>query len=443
MDSSMINVALPSIMRSFSTTLARAEWVVLIYLLTITVSLLIWGYLADSFGQGKIYLHGMLIFTLGSAVCYLATSLSLLIFFRFIQAIGAAMMMSSGSAIIKNIFPREQLGRSLGLLGVATSIGLMSGPVMSGFLLRYYSWRAIFLVTVPISLGAFLMGRVFLMQFLSEKITLKKIGFDWYGSLLWILLVTLAVLFTSHANEVGVVQKIIGAIIFIIAGKLFWVIEKRHAIPLVPFFLLRRKEYGIAILVASLSFVVLFIVLILMPFYMDFVLRIQVDTIGYVMMAVPVTLFVVSPVSGWLYDFIGAAFLTTTGLSICCFSVILLIFLSPESTPFDIAWRLALLGCGQSIFLSPNTASVLSGIEKEYTGITSGLLATSRNIGMLSGVAIAGMIFTAFFSFFSGGLDLKEYSSLHVNAFMYSFQSTLAIAAVLALAGGILSVLRK
>ena len=443
MDSSMINVALPSIMRSFSTTLAMSEWVVLIYLLTITVSLLIWGYLADYFGQGKIYLLGMLIFTLGSVVCYLAPSLSLLIFFRLIQAIGAAMMMSSGPAIIKNVFPREQLGRSLGFLGVATSIGLMSGPVISGFLLRYYSWRAIFLVTVPISLAVFLMGRMFLIPYLPEKITLRKIGFDWYGSLLWIILVSLAVLFTSHANEVGAVQKIIGGIVFIIAGKLFWMIEKRQIIPLVPFFLLRRKNYGIAMIVASLSFVVLFIVLILMPFYMDFVLSIQVDTIGYVMMAVPVTLFVVSPVSGWLYDVIGATFLTTIGLSICCFAVISLIFLSPESTPFDIAWRLALLGGGQSLFLSPNTASVLSGIEKEYTGITSGMLATSRNIGMLSGVAIAGMIFTAFFSFFSGGLDLKDYSSLQVEAFMHSFQSTLVIAAVLALAGGILSALRK
>ena len=257
------------------------------------------------------------------------------------------------------------------------------------------------------------------------------------------MLVSLAVLFTSHINEVGSVWKIIGAIIFVITGRLFWKIENRHAAPLVPLFLLRRKENGTAILVAALSFVVLFIVLILMPFYMDFILRLPVDTIGYMMMAVPVTLFVVSPLSGWLYDFIGATFLTTMGLAICCLSVLLLSFLSPQSTPFDIAWRLALLGSGQSLFLSPNTASVLSGIEKEYTGIISGILATSRNIGMLLGVAIAGMFFTVFFSFFSGGLDLKEFSSLHVNAFMHAFQSTLGIAAVLALVGGVLSVLRK
>jgi MFS family permease len=114
MDSSMINVALPSIMRSFSTTLAMTQWVVLIYLLTITVSLLIWGYLADNFGQGRIYLLGMLVFTFGSAVCYLAPALYLLIFFRFVQALGAAMMMSSGPAIIKKFFLRNSWGEVLG-----------------------------------------------------------------------------------------------------------------------------------------------------------------------------------------------------------------------------------------------------------------------------------------------------------------------------------------
>jgi MFS family permease len=319
----------------------------------------------------------------------------------------------------------------------------MSGPVISGFLIHYFSWREIFLVTVPVSLGVFLVGWLFLVQYLPKKGGVKKTAFDWYGSLLWIILVTFAVVFISHANEVGTVQKIIGAIFFIIAAGLFWEIERRRNVPLVPFFLLRRKFFGIAMLAAALSFIVLFIVLILMPFFMDFVLRIPVKTIGYVMMAVPLTLFLVSPVSGWLYDIIGARFLTTTGLAICCLAVLLLCFLGPESTPLDIAWRLALLGTGQSVFLSPNTASVLAGIEEEYTGITSGMLATSRNIGMLSGVAIAGMFFTAFFSFYSGGLDLKEFSELQVYAFMCAFQSTLGIAAVLALVGGILSVLRE
>jgi EmrB/QacA subfamily drug resistance transporter len=440
MDSSMLNVALPSIMRTFNTTLAVSEWVVLIYLLTITVSLLIIGHVSDCVGQGRIYLFGMLVFSFGSLTCYLAPSLSLLIAFRFIQALGAAMMMSSGPAIIKNVFPPEHLGRSLGFLGIATSIGLMTGPVLSGFLIKFFSWRMIFLVTIPISMAAFLLGRIFVLPKLPERSSANISEFDWYGSLLWCFLVSLSVLFTSHIYEIGYIGKIIWGLLWLLVGGIFWMIEKKHPVPLLPLLLFKRRYYGIAMATVALSFTVLFIVLIIMPFFMDYILGVPVDTIGYVMMAVPLTLFVLSPVSGWLYDIMGARFLTTSGLMVCCLAVIQLCFLCPESTPFNVAWRLALLGAGQSIFLSPNTASVLGRIEKQYTGVTSGMLATSRNIGMLAGVAIAGMLFTTCFFYFSGGFDLKDFSLVHREAFMYSFRGTLLVAAVLALAGGVLSV---
>jgi MFS family permease len=164
----MVNVALPTIMRSFATTLAQTEWVALIYLLTITVTLLVWGSLSDRYGKGKMYLLGMLVFSIGSVACYLAPSLSMLIFCRFVQASGASMMMSSGPAIIKMVFPAHQLGRALGLIGLATSIGLMSGPMISGLLIHYFSWRFLFLVTVPVSLTCFGLG----WHRLFEKITI-------------------------------------------------------------------------------------------------------------------------------------------------------------------------------------------------------------------------------------------------------------------------------
>jgi EmrB/QacA subfamily drug resistance transporter len=443
MDSSMVNIALPSIMRSFSTTLALTEWVVLMYLLTITVSLLIWGHLADCYGQGRIYIIGMSVFTIGSGVCYFSPFLSFLIFSRFIQGLGAAMMMASGPAIIKSVFPHDQLGRGLGFLGIATSVGLMSGPVISGFLIRYYSWRTIFVVTIPVSLVMFVFGGLFLIKGLPKGNRERTFFFDWYGSTLWILLVSLAVILTGYAKDAGTIVLSVGSICFIFVARMFWKIEKGQRDPLLPILLLRRRYFSIAMATAALSFIVLFIVLILMPFFMDFVLRLPADMIGYVMMAVPLTLFVVSPVSGWLYDNIGAKFLTTAGLALCFYSVILLCFLGPESKPLDIAWRLALLGTGQSLFLSPNTASALARIEKQYTGITSGMLATSRNIGMLLGVALAGMLFGVFFSYFSGGHDLHEFAPYQVGAFVQAFQTTLAGAAVLALVGGIVSVMRE
>jgi hypothetical protein len=121
----------------------------------------------------------------------------------------------------------------------------------------------------------------------------------------------------------------------------------------------------------------------------------------------------------------------------------LLCFLTPQSTPVDIAWRLAMLGTGQSLFLSPNTASALARIEKQHSGITSGMLATARNIGMLLGVAFSGMVFGLFFSYFSGGYELKQFALYDTGAFMHAFQITLGGAALLAMLGGVISVMRK
>ncbi len=441
MDSSMVNVALPTIMRSFSTTLAQAEWVALIYLLTITITLLIWGRLSDRLGKGKMYLLGMLVFTIGSVACYIASSLAMLIFCRFIQACGASMMMSSGPAIIKMVFPVHQLGRALGLVGIATSIGLMSGPVISGFLIQFYSWRLLFLVTVPVSLLCFAVGWYWLLPLIPSPAigSFKATRFDWTGLVVWTLLLTVAVLASTHHGAFPKGMVLAWVFGFCVLLFFFKIIEQRAEEPLLPLFLFRDRYYAIGMSCAALSFVVLFVVLLLIPFYLDYVLLLPVKRIGLVMMSVPLAVFVVSPLSGWLYDRMGARLLTTAGLSLCCLALICLCFLDEQSTVIDVAWRLVLLGAGQALFLSPNTASVLSIVDPHHIGITSGVLATARNIGMLIGVTFAGLVFGEVFSFLSGGLDLKDFSSVHITAFIRSLQISFGLTALVAMSGVLLS----
>ncbi len=442
MDSSMINVALPSIMRSFGTGLPQTEWVVQVYLLTITASLLFWGRVADRLGLGLVYLLGMLIFSIGSIACYLSATLLELIFFRFIQAIGASMMMATGPAIIKTIFPLNQLGKALGLVGVATSIGLMSGPVISGVLIHNYSWREIFLVTVPVSLAGTVAGVLFLKPFSEKRVFRSGIPFDWGGLLCWTGFITLVVLLsTNHSLEMDIVvfMELLALILFL---GLLVKVELDQEYPLFPLALFRNKSYSIAMFCAALSFSVLFVVLILMPFYLDYVIGLSTENIGFVMMAVPISVFIVSPLSGHLYDRIGARFLTTAGLSISALSLFLLCFLSTESGAMDVAWRLMLLGFGQALFLSPNSATVLKNVSREHTGVSSGMLATSRNLGMLLGVSLAGLLFAVIFSQVSGGVDLKEYSPDQVENFMFALKVTFTITSVLSVLGALLSAMR-
>ncbi len=442
MDSSMINVALPSIMRSFGTDLPQTEWVVQMYLLTITASLLFWGRVADRIGLGLVYLLGMLIFSIGSVACYFSATLMHLIFFRFTQAIGASMMMATGPAIIKMVFPVDQLGKALGLIGIATSIGLMSGPVISGILIHHYSWREIFLVTVPVSLAGTLVCGLFLKPLRVKRVLRNSVPFDWKGLLCWTGFITMVVLLsTNHKLQMDIVvfMELLALILFL---GLLVKVELNQDYPLFPLALFRNKSYSIAMFCAALSFSVLFVVLILMPFYLDYVVGLSTENIGFVMMAVPISVFIVSPLSGHLYDRIGARFLTTAGLGISALSLILLCFLSSESGAMDVAWRLTLLGFGQALFLSPNSATVLKNVSREHTGVSSGMLATSRNLGMLLGVSLAGLLFAAIFSQVSGGVDLKEYSTYQVENFMFALQVTFIITSVLSGFGALLSAMR-
>lgn len=444
MDSSMINVALPSIMRDFSLDLVDVDLVVLSYLMVVTFSLVFWGTVSDRFGKGRVFLAGMCIFTAGSTACAFAATFPLLIFFRCIQAFGAAMMMSTGPALIKLTFPPAQLGRSLGMVGIATSCGLMSGPVVGGYVLHMYSWHAIFLITVPLSSICVLLGAVFLLPNLSRLERRKRTPFDWHGTALWILLVVGYVI----AFKLPAVLGWGGSLILIIAlgglGYRFWIIENRTVEPIMPIILVRQRYYWSAVIAAGISFCVLFIILILMPFYLDYVLDFSVDKIGYTMMAIPVTLVIVSPLSGRLYDHLGSSrLLSTLGLLVSLLALALIMTLDEKATLLQVFWRLALLGAGQSIFLSPNSASVLSRVEDRYAGITAGILATARNLGMLTGAALAGMLFALFFARVSGGGTLQEFQPDYIPAFLTAMHMTIGCATFLIIIGCVISVMRE
>jgi len=319
----------------------------------------------------------------------------------------------------------------------------MTGPVISGLLIHSYSWRAIFLVTLPISLFACMAGLLFMKPF-SKKILFEKprVPFDWAGMIFWTGMITMAVLLSTHHS--GTSAKVIvceGLICFCFLVLLVKT-EYRQQAPLFPLSLFRSHSYAIAMFCAALSFAVLFVVLILMPFYLDYVLGFSAKRIGFVMMAVPISVFFVSPLSGFFYDRIGARFLTTAGLTIAACGLLLLCFLSAESSAFNVAWRLAVLGCGQALFLSPNSATVLESVDPQQTGVSSGMLATARNLGMLLGVSVAGLLFGMIFSKLSGGQDLRQYSPDQVQIFMYALKATFTVAAFFSILGAGLSSLR-
>ncbi|OGQ94936.1 MAG: hypothetical protein A2521_13815 [Deltaproteobacteria bacterium RIFOXYD12_FULL_57_12] len=427
LDSSMINIALPAIMKEFHSSLAVTQWVVQIYLLTITVSLLFWGHLGDRLGRNRIYPAGMLLFGVCSLVCSLATQIYWLIIWRFGQGLGAAMMMATGPALIKEIFPPGRLGRSLGLIGVAVSAGLMAGPSLGGFLVEYFSWRSLFFVTAPLGLLYAVLATLVLPK--TPAASLRK--FDLAGSSTWAVGIACVTLALS--------LRATGALLLLGLG-LFSIIlflrhEARTAQPILPVALFRKRFFSTAVLSSMLSFAVLYAVIILIPFFLDRVQGLTATRIGMIMLAIPLAALMVGPPAGWLSDYIGARLLTTLGFLISTAGLLFLTGLTAETPPLSVALRLAFLGCGQAMFLSPNSASVLKRVGNHQAGISAGLLATARNLGMLLGVAQAGFVFAYFYARHTGGLDLKDFTPDHIQPFLTALRASFLSTAAIGLCG--------
>ncbi len=442
LDSSMVNIALPSIMRHFHSPMHDTQWVVLAYLLTITASLLFWGHLGDRFGRGRVYGVGMMIFALGSLACALSPNLPSLIVMRFAQALGAAMMMATGPAIIRDSFPPEQLGRSLGLVGVSVSLGLMSGPGLGGLLIQWLSWRALFYLTVPIGLVFCLLAVRYLPR--PAASTTASAPIDWSGTTLLAAILCLFTLMLTGFSDRSWSATAILLTTLPIPPLLFRfiTIEQRSPHPLLPLDVFGDRYFRLGIVSAVLSFTTLFSAIILTPFYLDQVRQMPPAAIGLIMMAIPASIMLMSPLAGWLSDHLDKSRLATLGLLVSSSGLFLLSATGPDTSLSTFTVHLALLGSGQSLFLSPNSAAVLAHSPRNRTGTAAALLATARNLGMLLGIALATLVFTMIFSRLTGGLDLKDFRPAQTLDFLAAWRGTMLTAGGVGIAGILTSGLR-
>lgn len=436
LDSSMVNIALPTLMRHFHSPMHDTEWVVLSYLLTITATLLFWGHLGDRLGRGRVYGAGMLIFALGSLSCAVSPGLISLILSRFGQGLGAAMMMSTGPAIIRDSFPPEQLGRALGLIGVSVSLGLMSGPGLGGLLIQFFSWRALFYITVPIGL----LFCVLAVRYLPMHRSARGAAIDWLGSLILAAVLCFFTLLLTRLAEGGSRTSLIFLAapipLFLLA---FLFIEKRVRHPLLPLDIFANRFFCLGIISATLSFANLFGAIILTPFYLDRVKGLAPADIGLIMMAIPAALMLTSPLAGWLSDLVDRGLLATLGMLLSAAAMFLLATTGTNTSLTTLTIHLALLGTGQALFLSPNSAAVLAHTPLNRTGTAAALLAAARNLGMLLGISLATLVFARIFSQQTDGLDLRDYRPGQAGAFLAALRGSLVAAAIVGLVGAALS----
>lgn len=445
LDSSIVNVALPTIMEELSTNVSTIQWVVLIYLTTVSSLLLSFGRLSDIKGRKPIYIGGFTIFVMGSLFCGLSGKPMFLIGARMLQGLGAAMLMACSPALIVDAFPVKERGRALGMIGAVVAAGLTSGPLAGGFLLDYFSWRYIFYINIPIGLAA-TMGAVYI---LNTKVFAKgstgeikgKPGetdkMDLTGGALLIFILSSLILFLSKLPEKGMFSlfSLTNMSVFFFSLIAFIKIEKQTTKPLFDFGLLKIRMFIFPVIGSAILFASLFMIVFLMPFYLTYPCGFTATKIGGIMIVPFLFLLFVSPVSGILYDRLGSRRICMAGMSAMLLSLVSLTTLSPTMSLVSILWRTGLAGFGTALYISPNNTAIMNSVLPFQRGIASGSVATARNLGMVLGVALAGLIFTGSFLNLSQGVTLENYLPNMENAFMISFKKAMSTGGLLTVAG--------
>jgi EmrB/QacA subfamily drug resistance transporter len=394
LDASIVNISLPSIARYFGVALTgTVEWVIIAYLVVIAAVLLTLGRLSDRIGRKPLWLLGLAIFTVGSALCGISPSLPLLIAARSLQGLGAAMLFTVGPALLTGSFPARERGRVLGLNAVVVALGTSAGPTLGGVITQEFTWRWIFFINLPLGI----IGIVAAWRFLQEQVQKKRVPFDPAGAILLglgLAAITLALSFGQEWGwtSAGVLGLLFGGVVTLI---LMAVVEQRVRYPIMNLTLLTNRVFASANASLVLSFLALFAVSFLLPFYFEQLRGYDPERSGLLLTPFPITIAILAPFSGSLADRIGTRWLAAIGLTIACLGLVLLSFLTATSSVWDLVWRLVVTGAGQALFQSPNNSALMGSAPREEQGVAAGFLATGRVIGQACSVALAGAVFAA------------------------------------------------
>jgi EmrB/QacA subfamily drug resistance transporter len=403
LDSSIVNIALPTLTKELGPDLYRAKWVVIVYLLVITCLLLPFGRVSDQYGRKRVFQAGFLTFVLGSALCGFSPQLNWLVLFRALQGVGAAMLMANGPAIITSTFSTRDRGAALGTLAMVVSVGLVTGPSLGGFLLTYLGWRSIFWVNIPIGfLGIALAHRYVKKDGHSGKVSLP---FDWAGALIQsILLILFIILFDPPQVSVSgslpiEVSRWMIAIAVIALSLIFIKVESDAKAPLFDLTLLKNRTFWTTNLAGFLTFVAFSSVTVLMPFFLEEVMHFPPQKAGFFMTAIPLTIFVVAPISGRLSDKLGSQELSIAGalvgvIGLFVMSGVVGLGIQEDTPSLGIVMGLCSIGLALGLFQAPNNNAIMGCVPLHKLGVASALLATVRNLGMVTGTGLSTTLFS-------------------------------------------------
>jgi len=392
LDTAIANIALPSIASDLKATPADVIWVVNVYQIAMVATLLPFGALGEIVGHQRIYLGGLILFTIASVACAFAWSLDTLLFARVLQGLGAAGAMSVNAALVRVVYPPSHFGRGLGHNALVVATAFTLGPTIASGILSVATWPWLFAINLPFGLAAIIISLKTL-----PKTTRATHSFDFLGALLTSLCLGLLILGIDSAAHHTAPSIVVAELV---AGLLFgWLLLRRqadHPAPMLPIDLFRRPLFALSAATAVCSFSVQGLAFVSLPFYFEEVLHRSAVETGFFLTPWPLVVGIMAPIAGRLSDHYPAGLLGGIGLALLGIGMVLLATLPPDPSVANIVWRMVICGAGFGFFQAPNMKAIMSSAPAGRSGGASGIVATARLTGQSMGAALAAFCFGLF-----------------------------------------------
>ena len=393
-DGNICNVALPTISQELGVSSADSIWVVNAFQLVIMMTLLSFSSLGELFSYKRVYVSGVVLFTVGSLFCAMSHTLPLLIASRAFQGIGAAMMMSVNTTLVKIIYPKKYLGKGVGINATVVALAAVTGPTLAAGILSFASWPWLFAINIPIGIVTFFMA----FRHLPDNPThVEGRHFNVRDALLNAAVFGLLIgCIEMYSHGASLTTVLVGAAMLLLLGFIYVRTQLHRQYPMLPFDLLRIPVFSMSVLTSIVSFTAQMMALVAIPFMLLHTFGMNAVETGLLMTSWPLVIVFVAPLAGSLIGKVHPGILGCFGLLLMSTGCFLLSYIPADASHPDIAWRLALCGTGFGFFQSPNNHMLLSSAPNHRAGSAGGMLATARLVGQSTGAALVALFFHLF-----------------------------------------------
>ncbi|TDR50652.1 DHA2 family multidrug resistance protein-like MFS transporter [Halomonas ventosae] len=390
-DTTMVNIALPSMAADLGVSASRVVWVTNLFQVVCAAFLLVFAALSELVSRRRLYAAGVALFTLAALGSALAPDLETLLLFRALQGLGAAATLSIGPSLYRSIFPSRLLGSALGLSALVVAGGYAAGPTLGGLVLSVASWPWLFALHVPLGLCAsWLAWRAL------PREAGRRDGFDWRGALCSVaMLAGLFLGLDGVGHGAPAWQVLAWLALSLLSAVLFLQRQRRARHPLLPLSLFTERRFTLAVSASGLAFVGQGLAFVALSFLYQQEMGFTPLETAWMFTPWPLAIMLVGPLAGQLADRVNPSLLSSGGLVLLLLGLAALAGLDAGAGVVDSLWRTALCGLGFGLFQPPNNREMMASVPRERSARASGVMSTTRTVGQSLGVALVGAFLAA------------------------------------------------